>query len=489
MTLTIPSVNLMALLPQIVVAGAALVVLMADLILREKRALGLLSFLGVGGALGAVAWLWWLGSVPAFQNMAVADHYALVVNVIILIAAGLGILLSLGYVAHVTPHQGTYYALLLLAAAGMMTMGAATDLVTIFLALEILSLSLYILAGFNQADARSGEAALKYFLLGAFASAFFLYGVTLVYAAMGTTNLVALTLRSFRPDGPMLLMGVGLLTVGFGFKVALVPFQQWTPDVYQGAPTPVTAFMSVGTKAAGFAAFVRVILVVLPGIQDGWIYALAALAVLTMTVGNLAALRQASLKRMLAYSSIAHAGYVLVGITALESPAMAAAMRAVFFYLLAYGFMNIGAFAVLVALERAGEGDVDAKRMQGLAARRPLLAALMALFMLSLAGIPPLAGFFGKLYVFSAAVQAGWAWLAVVGVLNSVISAYYYLGVTVGMYMQEAPEGEAAVAPARGFGLTLALALTALGTVLLGLWSAPWLQFAARSAVAFIGGG
>ncbi len=423
MTLTIPSVNLMALLPQIIVVGAALLVLMADLVLREKRVLGILSFVGLAGALAAVAWLWWLGSAPPLQNMVVADHYALLVDVIILIAAGLGILLSLDYIPTVTQQQGAYYALMLFAVTGMMTMGAATDLVTIFLALEILSLSLYILAGFNQADARSGEAALKYFLLGAFASAFFLYGVTLVYAAMGTTNLVALMLRSFRPDGPMLWMGAGLLTVGFGFKVALVPFQQWTPDVYQGAPTPVTAFMSVGTKAAGFAAFVRVIVIVLPGIQNGWVYALAALAVLTMTVGNLAALRQASLKRMLAYSSIAHAGYVLVGVTAIESMAMEAAMRAVFFYLLAYGFMNIGAFAVLVALERAGEGDVDANRMHGLAARQPVLAALMALFMLSLAGIPPLAGFFGKLYVFSAAVQGGWTWLAVVGVLNSVISA------------------------------------------------------------------
>lgn len=484
MTLTIPSVNMTALLPQIIIAGTALVVLMADLVLREKRALGILSFLGAAGALAAVAWLWWLGSVPSFQNMAVADHYALVVNIIILIAAGLGILLSLGYATHVTPHQGTYYALLLLAAAGMMTMGAATDLVTIFLALEILSLSLYILAGFNQADARSGEAALKYFLLGAFASAFFLYGATLVYAALGTTNLLALLTRSFRPDGPLLWVAAGLLIVGFGFKIALVPFQQWTPDVYQGAPTPVTAFMSVGTKAAAFAAFARVMIIFLPGSHSSWTYALAALAVLTMTVGNLAALRQASLKRMLAYSSIAHAGYLLVGFIA----GMDGGMQAVFFYLLAYGFMNIGAFAVLVALERAGDGDVDATRARGLAARQPFLAALMALFMLSLAGIPPLAGFFGKLYVFSAAVQAGWAWLVVVGVLNSVISAYYYLGVTVGMYMQEEAAGEPVVVPARGVGLSLALTLAALGTVLLGLWSAPWLQLAARSAVAFMGG-
>ncbi len=487
MTLTIPSVNLTALLPQIIMVSAALVVLMADLVLREKRALGILSFVGVAGALAAVAWLWWLGSVPPFQNMAVADGYALVVHVIVLIAVGLGILLSLDYIPGVTQQQGAYYALILLAAAGMMTMSAATDLITLFLALEILSLSLYILAGFNQANVRSAEAALKYFLLGAFASAFFLYGVTLVYGALGTTNLLALWTRSHRPDSALLLAGIGLLTVGFGFKVALVPFQQWTPDVYQGAPTPVTAFMSVGTKAAGFAAFARVLLSVLPGYD--WAWPLAILAVLTMTVGNLAALRQASLKRMLAYSSIAHAGYVLVGLVAAATPAMAVGLRSVLFYLLAYAFMNVGAFAVLVALERAGEGDVDARQARGLATRHPVLAALMALFMLSLAGIPPLAGFFGKLYVFSAAVQAGWAWLAVVGVLNSVISAYYYLGVTVGMYMQEAPEGEPAVAPARGFGLALALALTALGTVLLGLWSAPWLQWAARSAVAMMGGG
>jgi NADH-quinone oxidoreductase subunit N len=354
--------------------------------------------------------------------------------------------------------------------------------------------------------------------LGAFASGFFLYGIALVYAATGTIDLTSMNANLAKvsaalPGVPLLPIGMGLLIVGFGFKVALVPFHMWTPDVYQGGPTPVVAFMSVATKAAAFAALIRVLTAVTT-VSQPWLLALAILAVLTMTLGNLAALRQNSLKRMLAYSSIAQAGYVLTGLAAGNAQGVQGAM----YYLVAYTFMNIGAFAVVLVLQRQDESDVTMDRLVGLSRRRPAIAALMAVFMFSLTGIPPLAGFFGKLYVFSAAVQGGMAWLAVIGMLNSAIAAYYYLRVTVTMYMAEpAPEpvtggvpgpatsqlGRAprpVERPARTMGgermpeepalarpnsvplvptrwpIWTAVVIAALGTVLLGLWQAPLFQ-------------
>ena len=272
------------------------------------------------------------------------------------------------------------------------------------------------------------------------------------------------------PFAPLLPIGVGLLIVGFGFKVALVPFHMWTPDVYQGAPTTVTAFMSVGTKAAAFVALIRV-LAALPTAEQPWLLALAILAVLTMTLGNLAALRQTSLKRMLAYSSIAHAGYILIGLAAGNQKGIEGAL----YYLLAYTFMTLGAFAVVLAVQRREEGDVSIERMHGLASRQPALAVLMAIFMFSLAGIPPLAGFFAKLYVFSGAVEAGLTWLAVIGVINSAIGAYYYLRVTVSMFMVD-PAAEAVHAPKPRWPVMATVVIAALGTVVLGLWQWPWLQ-------------
>jgi len=468
-----PVLNLTVLAPQVVLVVAALVVLMADLAIADKRILGWVSLVAVVGALVAV--FAWRSASPAFQNMALADGLGLFASAAVLIAAALALLLALERVADFTNRSGAYYALILLATAGMTALATASDFMTLFVSLEILSLALYVLTGFNRKDARSGEAALKYFLLGAFASGFLLYGIALIYGATGTTNLAGITrgimpLSVTLPFAPLLPIGVGLLLVGLGFKVALVPFHMWTPDVYQGAPTPVTAFMSVGTKAAAFAALIRV-LAALASHDRPWLVALAVLAVLTMTLGNLAALRQSSLKRMLAYSSIAHAGYLLVGLAAGNAMGTQGAL----YYLIAYTFMNLGAFAVLLAVQRKEENDVSVERMHGLAGRQPVLAVLMAVFMFSLAGIPPLAGFFAKLYVFSGAVEAGLAWLAIVGVLNSAIGAYYYLRVTVSMFMTE-PAAGAVEAPKPSWPVMATIVIAALGTVVLGLWQFPWMQ-------------
>jgi NADH-quinone oxidoreductase subunit N len=530
--MTIPSINMLAILPQTIVIATALLVLLVDAVTRGERVgrqvLPWLSLLGIVLAGAAAVWLSQAGEAPTFQDMAVADGYALAFMLVILLTAGLGVLLAQATIPHISQQAGAYYGLLLLSVAGMMFMGAALDLLVVFLALEIFSLALYILVGFNRDEPRSAEASLKYFLLGAFASGFFLFGVALIYGATATTNLpaVAAALASggnaaaaqagIAPGAAALYLyaGMTMLIVGFGFKVAMVPFHMWTPDAYQGAPTPVTGFMSVATKTAALAAFMRVFVIALPAAQPAWSWAIAVVATLTMTLGNLAALRQSSLKRMLAYSSIAHAGYALVGLV----PGTAQGVSAVLFYLFSYAFMNLGAFAVVAALERLGENDVLNGNFAGLADRRPALAAAMAIFMFSLAGIPPFVGFFAKFFVFSAAMQAGWGWLVLVGVVNSVLSAFYYLSVTVQMYFRKADEGpaaaqasgkgkkarksEAAVAPAAAAvaqpsapalalstrSISVAVFIAALGTVAVGLWPAPWTQWISQAVAAAFGG-
>ncbi len=387
----------------------------------------------------------------------------------------MAILLAVQRTEDFTRHPGPYYALILLASAGMIAMAKGNDFLIIFLGLEIFSLALYILSGYNRRDARSAEASLKYFLLGAFASGFFLYGIALIYGATGTTNLTQISqgmapLSVTLPFAPLLPIGIGLLLVGYGFKVALVPFHQWTPDVYQGAPTSVTAFMSVATKTAAFASLIRV-LGSFVSYDRPWLIGLAVLAVLTMTIGNLAALRQTSLKRMLAYSSIAQAGYVLVGL----ATGTAQGAQASLYYLLVYTFMNLGAFAVLLAVQRREENDVSIERMAGLSSRQPALAVLMAIFMFALTGIPPLAGFFGKLYVFGAAVQSGMVWLAIIAVINSAIAAFYYLRVTVSMFMSE-PRPSGADLPKNGWPVWAVVVLAAAGTIALGFWQFPFIQ-------------
>ncbi len=507
MEIPIPSFDLLIVAPEIAVLVTALLVMLVDLFLprAHKSRLAWLSLVGVLAA-AALSYYIWDGTDPALQGMLAADGYALFFHLAILAAAALALLFSVDYVARIGLAQGEYYALLLLATAGMMLMAAAINLMTIFVALEILSLALYALVGLDRGQPRSAEAALKYFLLGALASGFLLYGMALVYGQAGTMSLGGVREGVVRaasvagPDGSLtlLLVGLGLMLAGFGFKVALVPFQMWTPDAYEGAPTSVTAFMSVGAKAAGFAALGRVALYAFAPRQDDWLWVLATLAALTMTLGNLAALRQASIKRMLAYSSIAHAGYILVGVAAGNDLGTSGLL----FYLLAYAFMNVGAFALIIAVGRFADPPTEAptgslqegaslEAFAGLAARKPGLAAAMALFMLSLAGIPPLAGFMGKLYVFGAAVQAGLAWLAIVGVINSVISAYYYLRVVAYMYMRPAPVAPEASGPAPSPvspALQVGLGLAAAAVVVLGLWPGPVLALARIAAASLLGG-
>jgi NADH-quinone oxidoreductase subunit N len=355
-----------------------------------------------------------------------------------------------------------YYALLLSATLGMVVMAASNDLITVFLGLELMSLALYVMVGCRRGQLESNEAALKYFLLGAFASGFLLYGIALIYGATGSTNLrgiVAFMSDSPLARSPLFLTGALLLLVGFGFKVAAVPFHMWTPDAYEGAPTSVTAFMSAGAKAAGFAALLRVAGTALAVAQIDWRPILTGLAVVTMTVGNVSALLQTNVKRMLAYSSIAHAGYVLVALAAGGTEGTSAAI----FYLAVYSFMNLGAFGILALLGRDQDERVLISDLAGLGFRQPLLGLGMTVFMISLGGIPPTAGFMGKVYVFGAALQAGLVPLVVVGVLNSVISVFYYLRVTVAMYMSDEPAGgpvEVSWAAPGAIALLATLALT-----------------------------
>lgn len=477
MPIELPTLNLVALAPELAVIITAALVMLFDLFVNDKRALGYLSLLGLAIAAIVTFSLFSASPAPAFQNMAVSDGYSLVLDLIFIATAALSVLIALSYLNDKELQRGEYYTLLLFSTSGMMLMGAATDLIIIFLGLEIMSIALYILAAFNRRQIGSGEAGMKYFVLGAFASAFFLYGAALLYGATGFTNLQAMG-DWFTPDrgnlgDPIALVGLGLLLIGFAFKVAAVPFQWWTPDVYHGAPTSATAFMSVGAKAAGFAALVRVLMVSFErAFFLDWQLMVAGLAVITMTGGNIAALAQKDVKRMLAYSSIAHAGYILVGL----APGTMDGVNGILFYLMSYTFMNIGAFAVIAVLERRNEIGSMMADYAGLAARKPLLALAMALFMFSLTGIPPFVGFWGKLYVFRAAVEANISWLAVAGVINSAISAFYYLGVVVQMYMRSPAEagspGEAAPINLSG-PVTVTLAISVIVTILLGIWPTP----------------
>ncbi len=482
MDIVFPTLNLAALAPQLVIVVTALVVMLSELFVKNQRVMGYLSLLGLAVAAWICMTMLGVSPAPALQNMAISDGYSLVLDLIFIVTAFLSVLMALSYLDSKGLQRGEYYTLLLFATAGMMLMGAATDLIVVFMGLEIMSIALYILAAFNWRQFSSGEAGMKYFVLGAFASAFFLYGAALIYGATGTTNLQAIgdwfTPERGNLDDPVALVGLGLLLIGFAFKVAAVPFQWWTPDVYHGAPTSVTAFMSVGAKAAGFAALIRVLMVSFGNVFTvDWQLAVSVLAVITMTGGNIAALAQKDLKRMLAYSSIAHAGYILVGVAA----GSMAGVTAVLFYLMAYAFMNIGAFTVITVLERRDAIGTAITDYAGLSARKPWLALVMAMFMFSLTGIPPFIGFWGKLYVFGAAVEAGLSWLAVIGVINSAISAFYYLGVVVQMYMRPPVSaiGEEPVPLNLSLPTTIALVVAAIVTIVLGIWPTPLVNLTA----------
>jgi NADH-quinone oxidoreductase subunit N len=465
------------ILPLIVVAIVAIVVLLIGVHVDDddSEGLGWLSLAGLGVAL--ILSIAPLGQQEqTFAGALTLDNYTGFFYILILIAAGITVLMSLDYVRQLGLAGAEYYALLLFATLGMMLMAAAGDLIIIFLGLETMSISVYVLAGLMRRQPKSSEAALKYFILGAFSTGFLLYGIALLYGATGSIKLdaIGIALRHSTGNNPLLLLGLGMLLIGFGFKVAAVPFHMWTPDAYEGAPTSITAFMAVGVKMAAFAGFLRLFIVHLWPVRAEWSMVLWMMAALTMTAGNLIAVMQTNVKRMLAYSAIAHAGYILVAMTA-GGPS---AGVAILFYLVGYAFTNLGAFAVIIALAKRNEPHDTIADLQGLSSRQPMMAAAMALFMLSLTGVPPLAGFIGKFYLFAAAIESGYIGLVVIAVLNSVVSAYFYIGIIVAMYMSEGAAG----APIRPRpALVAAVAIAMVATVMIGVYPGPYLDAAASA--------
>jgi len=473
-TYTVTAADWGRIAPELVLTIMALAVMIADILLPQQGksakesaptnfiVLPLLSLLGLVGALAATIVLFLVGDhLAAFNQMVGSDYGSLYAYIIILSASILGILLSPAYLKRlVLVHQGEYYALFLFATVGMMLLAAATSFLTVFLGLEMFSLALYILCGYVVRRKGSQEAGMKYFLLSSFASRFLLYGIAFTYAATGNTSFVGIRnflLRTtpiaqplnqpFLHSPNLLLIAMGLLTVGFAFKVSAIPFQAWTPDVYDGAPAPVTAFMSVATKAAALIAFARVFDVVFHATRGDWTPVIWAIAILTIVGGNILALVQTSVKRLLAYSSIAHAGYLLIGVVVGSTVGVAA----ILFYLLCYAFMNIGAFGIVSIMERVDNSGSNYSELRGLWYRQPVLAGLLSLFMLALAGFPPMAGFAAKYYLFYAALQGGHPELLIIGVLASVLGMYYYLRVIAWMFMEKevvaAPAASAAPVP------------------------------------------
>lgn len=474
------SVVLLPVTPELVLIGVGLALMLLDALYPERQhaTLALLSLAGIVAAAALSLAVWnWSGQpghpATVLGGMVAADRFTAFFRLVILSAAAVAVLLSYHYLERADEVRGEYYPLLLFATAGMTLITAASDLIVVFLALEILSLSLYLMTGFSFRRVASAEGAMKYFLLGSFSSAFFLYGIAFAYGATGTTNLAGIAHDLGGSVGPqgLALAAIGLVATGFAFKVAAVPFQMWTPDAYQGAPTCVTAFMSAGTKVAAFAAFLRVFDVAFSPLLWDWRPFVAVIAAVTMVVGSALAIAQTNIKRMLAYSSIAHAGFILVGVSAASQQGIQASM----FYLAAYAGMIVGAFGVVVLVSGRGERRVDLRSYAGLARTNPFAAAVLALFLLSLAGIPPAAGFVAKVAVFQAAVQAGHWPLVLIAVLASVVAAFFYIRVIVLMYMQE-PVGGEAESVERAPLARVAVAIPALLTLLFGVF--PGILFA-----------
>ncbi len=462
------NVNFAAIMPSLVLACFGMALLLIVVFSRRGATLHVagLSLLALLTT-AYVAFTGWNNLQTGFAGHVVLDKFSLFFTFIFLIAAALTILMSDSYLKREGYPVGEYYVLILFCTVGAMVMASGTDMMTIFVGLEVLSLSLYVLAGFFRGQLRSNEAGLKYFLLGAFSTGFLLYGMALIYGVTGTTNLVEINqVLSSGPAisaNPMALVGMLLLATGFLFKIAIAPFHMWAPDVYQGAPTPITAFMSAGPKAAAFAALMRIFLVSLGSLQGTWEGALWVLAVLTMVTGNFIALNQRDIKRMLAYSSIAHAGYALVGLVAANE----IGISGVLYYMLAYTFMNIGAFAVLVLAGKKGEENLTLDGFAGFGYKRPLLGVLLSICLFSLMGVPPTAGFTGKFYIFAGALDAGYVWLAILGVLNSAVSLYYYLRVMVFMYFKD-PQEEFDWIQLKP-GVTICVVLSVIAVLYLGI--------------------
>ncbi|MBA2340884.1 MAG: NADH-quinone oxidoreductase subunit N [Pyrinomonadaceae bacterium] len=496
-----PDVNFAIILPELILSVVGALVMLIDAFLpradsgRGRWITGSVSLIGLAAAALSCVWLW-AGNTNEMQGtfggMIVLDRMRLSFSFVFLIVSALTILISMIWVEWENLPGGEFHALLLFATVGMMLMASGGDLVIIFLGLELLSIATYVLAGFRRTDLRSNESSLKYFILGSFSSAFLLYGIALIYGATaqasgvaGTTNIREIAMRldtALYP--PLLFAGAAMMLVGFGFKIATAPFHVWTPDVYEGAPTPVTAFMAAGPKAAGFAAFMRVFLIGFPfaaatqftqttyQTHTAWLSTLYVLAILTMTIGNVAALVQSNVKRMLAYSSIAHAGYALVGFIAAGATADAAqrsdAVASVVFYMLTYSVMNLGAFAVITLMSRSGDRRTEIEDYTGIGFKAPMLSFALSIFLLSMIGVPLTAGFMGKLMVFRAALNQGYVWLVVIGVLNSAVSVYYYLRLIVVMFFRErTTEWSAPRIPA---SIAVALLLTIIGVLYLGVF-------------------
>ncbi|HEU4508454.1 MAG TPA: NADH-quinone oxidoreductase subunit N [Pyrinomonadaceae bacterium] len=496
-----PVISWSLIAPEVIVCAAAVLVMLVDAFTRptQRWVTGSISLIGLATAAAACVCLW-LNGTPApdaFNGMIVLDELRLGFTLVFLLVSALTLLLSTVWVQGENLPAGEFHSLLLFATVGMMLMASGNDLVIIFLGLEILSIATYVLAGFRRTDVRSNESSLKYFILGSFSSAFLLYGIALVYGATsiaepgpggtlsrivaGTTNIAEIAARVNQAQYPALLYaGAAMMLVGFGFKVATAPFHIWTPDVYEGAPTPVTAFMAAGPKAAGFASFIRVFVFGLPfvvsasalNLNQVWVNTLVVMAILTMTLGNVVAIVQNNVKRMLAYSSIAHAGYAMVGFVAAGAATDPAqrnvAITSVVFYLLTYAVMNIGAFAVVQLIARSGDRRTSIDDYRGIGFESPVLAFSLSLFMLSLLGMPLTAGFMGKILVFGTAIDQGFYGLVVVGVLNTAVSAYYYLRLIIVMFFGE--RTMAWSAPRIPASVAVALAITVLGVLYLGIF-------------------
>jgi NADH-quinone oxidoreductase subunit N len=481
MTINLSGVGIdyLAILPELVVVGTAIVVLFLELVVPPDRRqwLAVATVVGLLGALAATIPLWGQNRA-AFGGTVVGDSLAAFFNVLLIVITILTVLISPRFLRALELDYGEYYILLLGATAGMMLLAAATSLMTIFLGIELLSISLYVLSGFARTALRSQESALKYLLLGGFATGFLLYGMALIYGATGSTTLrgIAAFTTAAASSNVLLLLGIGFLSVGLAFKASAAPFHMWTPDVYEGAPTVVTTFMSVATKSAAFAAIGRVFIATFPSIASRWYFPLALIAIFSLFIGNLVAITQDNLKRMLAYSGIAHAGYILLGVL----PGTAQGFTATLFYIAAYSVMNFGAFAVVTAIGAGGEQTAELSYWRGLFYRRPFLATVMTIFMISLAGIPPTVGFFAKLFVFQALVTAQiWAPL-VVAVIMTIVSFYYYLRVIV--VMLTAPEEAVVEQHSVGFSTTTVLGAAALATIILGIFPAVVLDWATHAA-------
>lgn len=478
---TIPQgVDYVRILPELTLSIFGIVVMVLDPLVDEEKSQRLLGYIALGGSVAALLATWYMAQSPglAFSNMVKVDDFSVFFHVVIIAIAAVVILSSFEYMAVQRIRAGEYYALILFGVVGMALMSSAVELVLIFIALEISSISTYILTGFRRNEASSSESSLKYFLLGSFATAFFLYGVALMFGATGSTNIDVISQKL--QSGPVELlvyMAMSLMLVGLGFKVAAAPFHVWTPDVYEGAPAPIVGLMSTAPKAAAFAVLLRVVFTINAPGRFGLLWATAALS---MTLGNVGALVQSNVKRLLAYSSIAHAGYLLMAFAVMGSENAVGGISAAMFYTASYAAMNVGAFAVVSHFANAGERYVTLEDYEGLGRSSPVLAATLTIFLLSLIGIPMTGGFFAKFYVFSAAVKAHLIWLTLIGVINSAIGAYYYLRIIVVMYMRESRKN-VPVTPIP-FGLGVALAASMVATLYFGILPNRVLQYAQQSA-------